>query len=279
MRSTRTGFDYDDPALLQKYFMGYGFRDRLPPWLGGPSMLERSMTPMLKAIKQAAQAYLESPPTIAQLSFPVLVSHEYIDTASAALRSLSIKMNCCVASGATYAARAYGTGRLDCSNEPGAPLDPVYLVLSVDYTGAALTAHILTEDCNVFGEPRTVQSTTLGADSNDLSRPEGRAELAATLRNITTLPLKDWEGEDGKYLEYVLFTGEFGNDARLHDVVRDVLREKFEGRVAVKDSVHRNIDPLFAASRGAAEANWDRLADASSRPRNIAGLTMPYQGL
>ena len=50
------------------------FRDCLPPWLGGPKACTRSWSPMLDALKTAAEAYLETSLAAAEVVFPFPVS-------------------------------------------------------------------------------------------------------------------------------------------------------------------------------------------------------------
>lgn len=248
-------------TTAQKYLTNLGLRDRLPPWLGGPTPFERSLSPMLRALKEAASAYMESPPSIAQISWPIRVSQPYLDAAISALSSLSIEANCCTHPEGTYAARAYGTGRTCDSDswEPGY-YPPDQLVLSVDYTNAALTVLLLDEYCSIYEDVREIQSTTLGAHSSDLDLREVRAEVAAVFRNITTLPLEEGNGEGVEFLSHVVFSGELGDDSRLHQVLRDVLREKYDSPVAMStNEADRSLQPLFASSRGTAETCWHRV--------------------
>ena len=255
-------------TTTQKYLKTLGFRDHLPPWLGGPTPFEKSLSPMLRALKEAASTYMESPPSIAQVSWPLRVSQPYLDATISALSSLSVEANCCDHPEEIYAARAYGTAR-ECDFDPwdpdyGYPSDQ--LVLSVDYTGAALTVMLLDEYCGTFIEYRETQNTSLGADASDLDCQEVRAEVAAMFRESTELPLVLGDGQRLEYFDYVVFSGEFGNDSRLQQVLREVIREKYDKPVAVSTkAVDRSLQPLFASSRGTAKTCWHFLGPEESQ--------------
>ena len=252
----------------QKFLRALGIRDRLPPWLGGPTPFERSLSPMLRALKEATSAYMESPPSIAQISWPIRVSQLYLDAALAALSSLSIKADCCKHPEGIYAAYAYGTDtKCDFDSwDPEKGYPPDQLVLSVDYTRAALTVLFIDEYCGTLTEWRDMQNTSLGADSIDLNRQEVRAEVAAAFRAITKLPLEIGNGEKLEYIDHVVFSGEFGDDSGLHEVLREVLREKYDKPVPVSvEGADRSLQPLFASSRGTAKTCWHFLGPEELR--------------
>lgn len=158
------------------------------------------------------------------------------------------------------AARAHGIGG-DCNTRD----DPVQLILTVDYSRAALTALLVAEECGIFEYGRVLHSTRIGADSlsrgsDALGFNSSRSDLASALRDITRLPLEDGNGSEVKQISELVLLGESAGDRRLHDVLNEVLGEQSGNLVTtVSDGRTRIIDPLFAASSGLAQDCWSRM--------------------
>ena len=208
--------------IAQKYFET-GFRDHLPPWLGGPDAIERTMTPMLTALKSAVEAYLEESLLDAEVVFSYKAPEAYYDAAHSTLTSLGVQVPMWHQLPAGIrAARAYGIGG-DCySPDP----DPEQLILTIDYSRGALVALMVDEYCSDFKIDRSLYDTRLGTDT--LSEgPEGRQELATALRWLTRLPLERGNGAKLSYISKVVLLGESASDTRLREALREVLREPY----------------------------------------------------
>jgi len=237
-------------------------RDYLPPWLGGNDPGTQSLSWMLKALKTATESYLQASLSTAEVVVPFPVAESSLDALRAACSSLSLRMPLSAQPPAgILAARAHGVGG-NCDTEDD---DPAQLILTVDYSRAALTALLVAEECGIFEDRRVLHDTRLGADA--LSRGSdapgsisSRSDLASALRDITRLPLEDGNGAEVKRVGELALLGESAGDRRLHDVLKEVLGEQSGSLVTtVSDGRRRVIDPLFAASRGVAQDCWSRM--------------------
>lgn len=250
-------------------------RDYLPPWLGGNNdNRTQSLSRMLKALKTATESYLEASLSTTEVVFPFPVSDSYLDTLRSTCSSLSLEMPLSAQPPAgILAARAYGIGGIcnivtpDETLERNPADDPEQLILTVDYSRAALTALLVAEECGVFEYRRVLHDTRLGADCLSFSKrsdtPEcdsNRSDLAHALRDVSSLPLEGGNGAGLKRIRELVLLGESAGDRLLHDVLKEVLGEQPGTLVTHVGERHaRIIDPLFAASRGLAEDCWDRM--------------------
>lgn len=238
-------------------------RDYLPPWLGGnDDRCPQSLSGMLKALKTATESYLQASLSTAEVVVPFPVAECFLDALRAACSSLSLQMPLSAQPPAgILAARAHGIGG-NCNTGDD---EPAQLILTVDYSRAALTALLVAEECGIFEVRRVLHDTRLGADA--LSRGSdapgfnsSRGDLASALRDITRLPVKDGNGEEVTLVGELVLLGESAGDRRLHDVLKEVLGEQSGSPVTtVSDGRRRIIDPLFAASRGVAQDCWSRM--------------------
>lgn len=163
----------------------------MPPWLKGPKARTRSLTPILDALKTAAEAYEDTSLVAAEVVLPLPVLDDYLDALRSAMSSVSLQMTMSEQSPAgILAARAHGVGN-ECN--PAAVTDrvseqsqmndhePAQLILTVNCSDAALTVLLLAEECNVFEYRRVLHDTGLGADT--ISRtPNGSHEDRANGR-------------------------------------------------------------------------------------------------
>jgi hypothetical protein len=254
-------------GAMQTSFGLQSLRDFLPPWLGGRSAHSQSLLRMLKALKTATESYLEDSISAAEVVVPFPVSDAYLDTLRSACFSLSLYMPMSAQPPAgILAARAHGiagkcnTATADKASDQGQADDPAQLILTVDYTHAALTALLVVEECGVFEYRRVLHDAHIGVDGLSGGSDNSRDDLARALRNVTRLPLEGGNGAGLERISNLVLLGESVGDQRLHDALEEVLGEQF-GRLATTVSDERTeiIDPLYAASRGVAQDCWDRM--------------------
>lgn len=171
---------------------------------------------------------------------------------------------------------------------------PAKLILSVDYTDAALTALLIFEECNVFEYRRVLHSTELGAAAGAVVRNNGTAHiglekltlmdeevkkveqsrreeaLARAFRKISTLPLDDGgNGDQLHWISHIILLGERGCDPIMLGVLKDVLVEQYARFLGIEE-IERYVefeiksactgekDVMFAAGRATARDCWDR---------------------
>ena len=225
---------------------------------------------MLDALKTAAEAYVEISLAAAEVVCPFPVSDDYLDALRSAMSSISLQIPMSEQPPAgVLAARAYGTGN-ECNSaavvnrglEQSQMNDhePAQLILTVDYSDAALTVLLLVEECNVFEYRRVLHDTGLGADTISRTSNGSYDDLARALRDITTLPLEDGNGAGLRFISQLELLGERANDRLLHRALEEILRGNCRN-IANKrgEGWKDSIEPLFAASSGLAQDCWDRL--------------------
>jgi hypothetical protein len=200
---------------------------------------------MLKALKAATESYLDMPISAAEIALPLHVSEPYYEILSDASASIALKLPYLrMEPAGVYAARVYGlNGKGDCYY--GTP-DPEKLVLTVEYSRAALTALLLSEECAFYKHRRVAQDPRLGHGS--IHGEAGWDDLRRAFSEITELPLKDGNGAGIEQIANVAFLGESARDPQMQHVLRRVLGERYD---SVATDVG-DVDPLFAAARGVA---------------------------
>jgi hypothetical protein len=230
-------------------------RHSLPPWLGGHDQHHQPLSDMLKALKVAAESHLEAPLCTAAIVLPYYFTEPYYQILSNASASVSLNLPMLrIWPAGFYAAQAHG---IDGNCEPYGESDPPKLVLTIEYTRAALTAILAHEECGVYQGQRVVQDTRLGLDGIQDGSDASWSDLERALRGITELPLKDGVGAGLKSISDVVLIGESAKDSRMQDVLQRVLAERYSS-FATTSGYSGPIDPLFAGSRGAALYSWFR---------------------
>jgi hypothetical protein len=245
----------------QTVFTLQSFHDYLPPWLGGKHPRRQPFESVLKALKAATEACLENTVSSAEVVVPFPInkgSHEALRSACSAV-SIQVPNSAQPAAG-ILAARAYGIGTKRCLDTPED--DPQQLILTVEYSRAALTALVVFEECTIFEQRRVLHDTNLGLDQlHGHSELSNHQKLENADRKLVRLPMNDDDnGEELTYIHNLVLLGESADNARLHDVLKKVLAEQYERLVASASRSGLGVpNPLSAASRGLAFDCWDRL--------------------
>ena len=256
------------------------YRDYLPPWLGGHQTRFQPLPSMLKALKVATESYLEGPLSDAEVVVPFPVTNSFLETLRSACSSLSLSMPMSAQPPAgILAARANAIGG-HCTNgvetvdfpNSEQQQEPEQLILTIDYSRAAMTALLVVEECSIFEYRHVLHDTRLGSnelltreknDARDRSSPTRRDLLARALRNVTSLlPLEDGNGAGLSRISDLVLLGESAGDRLLRDALTEALSElsyDFPVAAALGKPAVGSFDPLFAASRGVALDCWDRL--------------------
>ncbi|KAL8692349.1 MAG: hypothetical protein Q9218_002600 [Villophora microphyllina] len=235
---------------------------------------------MLQALRTASESYLEVPLADAEVVFPFSVSKTFLEMLRSTCKSLGVRLpRSAHLPAALLAVDAYA----NCDN------NAERLVLTVDYSRAALTALLVYEDNRLFEIEREVHDTALGADALSDSPDQGRADLVRALHEITRLPLQEgnpWvgalstsSGQDRADLEELIsrglqhsngegltrisalvLIGDSAGDGQLQEVLKEVLSEQPDSLLKEANARRTgSVDPIFAAARGVAHACWDHL--------------------
>jgi hypothetical protein len=99
---------------------------------------------------------------------------------------------------------------------------PEQLMLSIDYSRAALTAVLIFEDCGVLRDRRVLHDTRLGTDGLQNSEAN-RNDLSHAIRTIASLPLKDGDGVGKTRIENLALIGEDAGNSQLNKILKEVL--------------------------------------------------------
>ena len=226
---------------------------------------------LLLALKTTAECYLGAPVPVADIVTAVLLPANRRRTLQSATSHASLKRALIVRGAGSLA--AMGTGVSPLSYQPGRwPIGHdarPQLVLTVDYSRAALTATLYHEEDTLFDILRTYHNESLGAsasrkceetpDSGDCS-----VDLAHAIEEVIKLPAG--YSEVDLYTEQValLLPDEEGNDPGLLGALTDALGESVVAEALDKSHgiESRRVDPAFAAARGTAKVSWEMQNDA-----------------
>ena len=237
---------------------------------------------MLQALQTATEFYLQtSPPTTLQIALPFLPSPSQLSSLRKACYSLSLRpLHLSVPPAGIIVVAAFGLGgtcdrdivKDTPTSEPyeDGRNDPDQLILTVDYSRAAMTAMLVFEGCGVFEQLRVKHETGLGSEALSMNTGDGKIRLVQALKDIATLPLEMGNGAGIGYLNELVVMGEAADDPVLHEALVEVLLEgdlveldgpafKTLGKGGGQHSYRKvAVDPVFAASLAAAMDCWDR---------------------
>ncbi|KAI4124203.1 MAG: hypothetical protein LQ338_004932 [Usnochroma carphineum] len=226
-------------------------------------MHAESLSRMMEALVKATESCLGTSSSISGAQIvvpfettlsPVPARLFYILRSVAAALKLHVPRTVYQHAGA-LAARAYGLGG-QCTYGAGSSQQ---LILTIDYSRAALTVVLMEEECLLIEVVQEVHDTGLGTDAlSQVPISHSHASLARALRNITSRPLKDgWPCRISDIDEIVLL-GESAGDQRLREVLKEVLGEHFVRHVRRA----KLADPLFAAAKATAQDCLERMNSA-----------------
>jgi hypothetical protein len=225
---------------------------------------------MLLALKIATESYLEGPVAVTDLAvpFPLPESGQQLLSSVSSLAGFENVLGIQIAGQA--AARANGIGVCHnhhpvedhCSSQHTTP----QLVLTVDYSRAALTAMLWIEESSIFEYRRIKHDLDIGTDA--LSRCQQHSQgdeecykqLAEALRQVIKMPLKETESNVPSVIGVLVLLGERATDERFNEILQQVLWEQAMV-MSVKSPEWKEsgmINPVFAAARGVGAASWTR---------------------
>nr|POE49219.1 hypothetical protein CFP56_32369 [Quercus suber] len=212
------------------------------------------LSPILRALRTATESYIGHRITDAVIVFPARTSSSLYSAVSSATCALALNMPIHLRSSAGQVAAV--ANRIN-GQDSDLICDPEQLVLTVDYSRAALTMMLFIEECGLFDDLRGMHNTSLGLDSWSAAH---RELLRSELRQIMRVPV---DGHDGAldHINSLVLLGEHGNDKELQSVLKQILQETNNPAVVdIMSSVDSGrIDPLFAAAVGAATTSLEHL--------------------
>lgn len=256
-------------------------RRYLPPWLGGlvpehPDGRTQSLITMLRVLKQATEAYLDTEISNVSVAVPFNVECSWIRGSplstqtqiEAAASALDLR-----ASWSEASSRVAWEERLSRPMERNftswecAPQDEA-LALVIDFSNAALTAQLQVRECDNSYSEYLLHSTELGAQKL-FANKNWREVLAEALRRITVLPVpernippdEDNPGatrfKDLDRISHLVLFGDSARDARLHEALRDFFGKQYDELIAsAGDDGTPARDPVFRGAASSARLNW-----------------------
>ena len=222
---------------------------------------------MLLALKVATESYLQGPIVAVDLAvpFPLAKSGRKLVQSASRIADFESVLGTQIAGQA--AARANGIGacydypeeeNCDGKNKP-------QLVLTVDYSRAALTAMLWIEEAGVFEYRRIQHDVDLGADAlyrceHSQSDKPCYERLPEMLRQVVKMPLEDAESDVPGMIGNLVLLGERATEGRFTKVLQQVLREQAASTSVTNPEWKEGgiVDPVFAAARGVAATSWQR---------------------
>ncbi|KAL8928487.1 MAG: hypothetical protein Q9208_001721 [Pyrenodesmia sp. 3 TL-2023] len=235
--------------LIQLPLALQSFSNLLPHWFGLNDVGTLALSEMLQSLKIASESYLEAPLAGVEVVVPFSASDAFLRRLRSTSSSLGIYLpESAHPPAGILAACAYGLGEY-CADDVVAPAGKV--ILTVDYSRAALTALLADEDCGILEIEEELHDTTLGADALSTSPVQVRAGLVRAFRKLTSRRSHRME------ISELVLIGESAGDKQLQDVLKEVLKERFD--MLLKGANERRtgvLDPLFVASRVVAYTCW-----------------------
>ena len=217
---------------------------------------------MLLTLKSAAEAYLECAAPVADLVVPTTILGRGREILKSASSSAGFKRAAGFPVAGQLAAMANGIGPFyqhpeKCpydSNRPG------QLILTVDYSRAALTAILYLEEMCVFDILRERHDVNLGADALSQCQPSETNDdcykaLTEALSEVVKMPVDEVEPDVPQTIAGLVLLGERGTDPHLRRALQRVLVEQ-NIFITSREDGYGLVDPTFAAAQGIAAASW-----------------------
>ena len=224
-----------------------------------------ALADMLIALKVATKSSIDGPVTIPDLAAPVPLSQhgQQILRAASSLAGLDEAVGIYMAGSAAARANGIGVYYEDSKEDYYDVDDPPQLILTVEYSRAALTAILWIEEVGVFEQCRIRHDLDLGADAIYRCQHSGVDEscyegLAEALRQLVKMPLEDVGYDVPSKIGGLVLLGERATDGRLRQILQQVLAEQGV-LTSVETSEYKEssmIDPTFAVARGVAASSW-----------------------
>ncbi|THY95825.1 hypothetical protein D6C92_04208 [Aureobasidium pullulans] len=200
---------------------------------------------MLKALKAATEACIEQPVQYIVITNPLPLesSPTYHSAIHSASSTLGLRLGSTNFLNAQAAAEAYETkGTCDLLPDSYDDYASDHLFVAINYN-----------HCDIYEELRAVHDTTLGSGS-DIPRAERHDAIKAALGDIVKPPYVHGTSTY-KAIRDIVLLGESTNNEVLHAVLEEVLSRPFINlNIGASKERLKMVNPLFAASRGAAKA-------------------------
>ncbi len=222
---------------------------------------------MLLALKTSAESYLGDKVFVADLAVPMPISPRGGHILESASSLLGLERAAGFPIPGALAAMTNGMGN-NYQYPESCDTDPSRLILTVDYSRAALTAVLFWEDGCVFERFRVRHGVRLGASALEECQMSTNSadcynDLAIALRQIVKMPLEDGRSYLPSKVTGLVLLGEKGTDPHLRRILQQVLAEQRTSISSVQSEGGENtmVDPTFAAARGMAAASWGNQND------------------
>lgn len=258
-----------------EYFPGYKARfsylwepivEHMRSWLSQREPAN-GLAHMFAALKAATESFLEHPISIVDMTVP----WQLLDSDVEPFRNMQIVAKRITGLQSYQSAQIAGQRAADFYGKPSTcegdyPLaDQQDLVLTVDYSRAALTMMLFHEFCAFYDQRRSFHSSQLGVEGlrhcHDTRGAQAcRTDLKSAIQQVSRRPDPDSDPNFPKGIGRIVIIGESAADPLLSEVLHEVLREIGSTQVIdtpSSSSIVPRTEPLFVASRAIAKWNWD----------------------
>lgn len=210
-----------------------------------PDLRSKPLSDMLHSLRIATESYLETRVITVDVFFPSRPSSAMVRSLRLAASNSGLDLTGTSAAAGQIAAFDILGDNWDCE-------DPEKLIVTVEWSRAALAAMLYSVDCGVFEGIRGFQSFTLG--SEDFSKSK-RSAILQKLRDLIQTPT-----EFDRIGAFIVL-GEDGGDDRLWSMLRTAftLADWGPQPIVTLDMFNGDVDPAFVAALGAAKDNWAKI--------------------
>ena len=150
------------------------------------------------------------------------------------------------------------------------------VILTVDYSRAALTAVLYVEQAGLFEEFRVTHDVELGHDKLSQDGRRHWEGVKAALEKAIAIPDPGVDPSFPRSISQLVLIGDRVTDDRLVDILKEVLESKLVAGAQVKSGVEKSeeegiVDPVFAAAMGVSIRAKKRMDETSGMKCEPAG--------
>lgn len=213
------------------------------------STWEKPLRDMLAVLKDCVEMYLDEATPSMKITLPYPLSHRFSDSVWSISSSLSLNDWHYLPAGALISQHEAGK---HCKETMGYYDHDNFLVLTIDYTQAALTAMILGRLCGRFHVERALHEPRFGAAN--LAANDDHMALKNALQQFIVLPVKCRKNERRfSSIDKVIVFGDAVNDPQIHRVLKEVLKQRpYDVVTDAYSNASQTPQPAFHAARQAA---------------------------
>lgn len=226
-----------------------------------------AMDAMFFALKVSIESYLGVAVDTVDVAVPYRVSDYHRALMNSASHVVGVRhaLHTQVLAG-QVASRANGIGECTQENPCNYNDRKPQVVLTVDYSRAALTMVLYVEERGVFEDFRIYHDVDLGSSPLACHLAPDRAyweRVIKAIKEIVQMPVPGVEPDVPNNIGQLVLLGESVTDPRLLEVLRDILGERAVSEARSRSASCKGgmVDPVFAAAIGVAAGSYEKQLD------------------